>query len=119
MSNLNLNNLQTRIIISYLFKNRLVVSNTNKLDLLGFDIFFEKIEHTGKSQISDEGDVDVNLFFIKFTHTKTPTVHSGQCKINKNTIIQIYLKMFDLAMLLYSKNIGPKNIGPKKIGDEF
>jgi len=96
MSRLNLQNHQ---IIIYLFKNRLVLRNTNTLDLFGFDIIFEKIE----SQITDDSDQE-NMFFIKFIHQKTPIVHSGPCTVNKNTIIGIFLKMFDLAIILHSKN---------------
>ena len=99
-------NLKSHQIISYLFKNRLVLYNTNKLDILGFVINFEKIENiSDKSEIKDSRqEDDTSMFFISFTHSKTPLVHSGSCDVNKNTIIDIYLKMFNLAMLLYSKN---------------
>lgn len=97
-------NLKTHQIISYLFKNRLVLYYTNKLDILGFVINFEKIEDESLITDSSHQEDDKNMFFISFTHSKTPLVHSGPCYVNKNTIIDIYMKMFDLAMLLYSKN---------------
>lgn len=102
---MSLLNLQNHNIIHYLLKNSLVLRNTNTLDLFGFDIIFEKINspQSGGSPIEDESDQE-NMFFIKFIHLKIPTVHSGPCTVNKNTIIGIFLKMFDLAIILYSKN---------------
>ncbi len=93
-------------IIIYLFNNYSVLRNTNKLDLFGFDILIDKISSSSdKSLITDDYDSDEeNIFFIKFIHPRTPTVHSGSCAVNKNTIIQIFHKMFDLAIILYSKN---------------